>query len=129
MTRRATVRPVVWASSAAAFLAVFGGLAVQLRHGHDPAVGAGHAAAPAVAAPRRVLHRRIVERRVIVRVVPAQSTAATSASPSAPVAGTPVVTSSPAPPAAPAPAPPVTALVMAERATPRSSRWGATCGC
>lgn len=111
MTRRATARRVAVAASAA-FLAVFGGLATQLRQGHDPAVGAGQAAAPAVVAPRRVLLRRIIERRVIVRVVPAQataatpqSTAATPASPSAPVAGAPVVTSSPAPAAAPAPAP------------------------
>jgi hypothetical protein len=109
MTRRATARRVAVAASAA-FLAVFGGLATQLRQGHDPAVGAGQAAAPAVVAPRRVLLRRIIERRVIVRVVPAHSTAATPASPSAPVAGPPVVTSSPAPAAAtaPAPAPPVT---------------------
>ncbi len=93
MTRRATARRVAVAASAA-FLAVFGGLATQLGHGHDPAVGAGQAAAPAGVAPRRMLLRRIIERRVVVRVVPAQSTAATPASPSAPAAGAPVVTSS-----------------------------------
>ena len=62
--------PVAWAS-AAAFLAVFAGLAFQLRQGRDPVLGAGHDGASAVVAPRRVLLRRVVKRRVIVRVIPA----------------------------------------------------------
>jgi hypothetical protein len=105
MTRRSGGVPVAWASGAA-FLAVFGGLALQLRHGRDPAIGRGDRSAAAVA-PRRVLIRRVIERRVIVRVIPASRgpAAPTSTPASAPV----VTTTAPAAPApaqaAPAPAP------------------------
>jgi hypothetical protein len=108
MTRRSRL-PVLWASGAA-FLGLFAALAVQLRLGHDPALGAGRAAPPA--SPRPVLIRRVIERRVIVRVIPAassdpaQPTAGGSASARRAVVSAPVVTGSASPPApAPAPAP------------------------
>ena len=77
MTRRPAAVPVAWAS-AAAFLAVFAGLAFQMRQGRDPVLRAGHDGASAVMAPRRVLIRRVVKRRVIVRVIPAEPAAGTA---------------------------------------------------
>ena len=46
MTRRVAAVPVAWASGAA-FLAVFAGLAFQMRQGRDPVLGAGHDGASA----------------------------------------------------------------------------------
>ena len=115
MTRRVAAVPVAWVAGVA-FLALFAALALQLRHGRDPVLGA-ELAAPVAVAPRRVLLRRLVVRRVIVRVIPAASAPAPSAPVTAgapPTAVTPattsapVVTSSPAPAPAPAPAAPPT---------------------
>ena len=111
MTKRPAAVPVAWAA-AAAFLAVFAGLAFQMRQGRDPVLRAGHDGASAVVAPRRVLIRRVVKRRVIVRVIPAEPGAGGAPTgTSTPLASVPVVTSSPttvaaAPAPAPAPAPP-----------------------
>ena len=80
MTRRAAAGPVAWVSGAA-FLAVFAGLAFQMRQGHDPVLGAGHDGASAVVAPRKVLIRRVVKRRVIVRVIPAEPVAGSADGP------------------------------------------------
>ena len=43
MTRRAAAAPVAWVAGVA-FLALFAALALQLRHGRDPVLGAGPAA-------------------------------------------------------------------------------------
>ena len=86
MTRRVAALPVAWVAGIA-FLALFAALALQLRHGRDPALGAGprrRGARRGRSAPGAL--RRIVVRRVIVRVIPAASAPA----PSAPVtAGAP----------------------------------------
>jgi hypothetical protein len=104
MTKRPAAVPVAWAS-AAAFLAVFAGLAFQMRQGRDPVLRAGHDGASAVVAPRRVLIRRVVTRRVIVRVIPAEPAAGGAPTGTA-TPSVPVVTSSPTTvAAAPAPAP------------------------
>jgi hypothetical protein len=99
--------PVV-AATVATFLVVIALLAVQLRNGEDPAIGAGSAAAPA---PKQVLVRRIIKRKVIVRVIPRESQSggggslatdgALGAAPAVQAAARP----SPTPAAAPAPAP------------------------
>jgi hypothetical protein len=101
MTRRGGLLPVAWAGGVA-FLAVFAGLALQVRGGSDPVLGAGRGESAAVA-PRRVLLRRVIQRRVIVRVVPAPLEPASG---SAPVTTTgPVASSTPPVSSAPAPAP------------------------
>jgi hypothetical protein len=104
-TRRRSALAVGW-STVAIFLAVLTGLALQLRSGHDPALGADTSAAPATTAPRQVLVRRIVEKRVVVHVVPATSQPGSPPAPTPAPAPAPsvVVTSSPPAPA-PAPAP------------------------
>ena len=102
--------PVVIASGAA-FAAVFAGLSVQLREGHDPSLG--NSAEKAKTQPRRVIVRRVIQRRVVVRVIPAPQSCGAPASAggasAAPVTQSAPVVSAPAPAAAPAPAPaPVT---------------------
>lgn len=113
------VRVVAWVS-ACAFLAVLALLALQMRRGRDPMLGA--AAGAKRQAPRRVLVRKIVQRTVVVHLVPAPDPVAAGGdavaasgggSYSAPVAASgggsaPAVSSSAAAPAAaptPAPAP------------------------
>ncbi len=108
MTRRTGPVPVAFAG-AVAFLALFAGLALQVRGGADPVLGAGRSVP--TAAPRRVLLRRVIERRVIVRVVPAQVASAPASAPTITtgprVGSAPAVSSAPAPAPAPA-APPTT---------------------
>lgn len=92
-TRRAhRPRPAVVAVPAlAAFFALFGGLALQMRQGGDPALGAGK--------PNAGKHKILVRRTVITREAPATESDQGSAPPaSAPPAPAPA-------PAAPAPAP------------------------
>lgn len=110
MTDPATPRPrlgplPVIAATLAAFLATLTFLAVRVRTGHDPALGAMAASAPAPPV-RHVLVRRLVERRVVISIKPAPQDGSApvtngtapqiAASTSAPTAAAP----------APAPAPP-----------------------
>jgi hypothetical protein len=90
------------------FCLVLINLALQVRAGNDPAIGAGSqtAAAPQ---PRQVIVRRIIIRRIIEEDAPAPAagsgTAGSSGDASAPAAGA-ATSSAPAPapaPAAPAP--------------------------
>ena len=87
-------------------------LALQIRAGNDPSIGAGKQTT--ADAPRQVIVRRIIVRRVIEEDAPAgASTGASGASAPAPAAAQPTA-SSPAPSApaaapAPAPAPVVSA--------------------
>jgi hypothetical protein len=100
MTRSALA---VVAVALGVFLAMLTFLAVRVRTGHDPALGAAVAPAPA---PRRVLVRRLVERRVLITVKrpseEASGTAAQVQSASAAPAS-PAPASTPARPPAPAP--------------------------
>lgn len=92
--------PVV-AATLAAFLATLAFLAVRVRTGHDPALGAMAASAPAPPV-RHVLVRRLVERRVVITIKPApQGGSAPVTSGAAPQ----IAASSSLPAAAPAPAP------------------------
>jgi hypothetical protein len=104
--RRPSARPVV-VGALALFLAVLALLAVQMRLGGDPALGAG--TTPARPRPRHVLVHRVVRRVVVVRVPAAAAPAAPAPATSAPAAAPP-------PPAAvapaPAPAPPPPAPVV-----------------
>ena len=106
--RRRTVLRRVAMVSLVTFALVTAFLAVQMRLGRDPALGARAVAAPPPA-KTRVLQRRIVQRTVIVRVIPAaptegeSGTSAPASSASAPARV--VVTTAPAPLPAPAPAP------------------------
>jgi hypothetical protein len=88
MTER-SLGAVVATAAAALFCAVLIFLALQVRAGRDPAIGA------AQAEPRPVIVRRIIVRRVVEDDAPAAATSA----PAAPA------TAAPAAPAAPAPAP------------------------
>jgi hypothetical protein len=91
MTRSALA---VVAVALGVFLAMLTFLAVRVRTGHDPALGAAVAPAPAPA-PRRVLVRRLVERRVLITVKrPSEEASGTAAQ----------VQSASAAPASPAPA-------------------------
>ena len=111
--RKPRAVPVVL-TAVAAFLVVFTLLAVQMRTGHDPALGAT-VASTKTPAPRRVLVHRVVERRVIVTVrpaaeddegAPAQSAAPASAPRPPPRRRDPPRPPRPRPPhRAPAPAP------------------------
>jgi hypothetical protein len=82
--------------SLAAFFVLLAFLAVQVRAGGDPALGAPKQAAVATAEPRRVIIHRVIVRRVIV-TDPAPTPAPVAAAP-APVVRAPA-------PVAPAPAP------------------------
>jgi hypothetical protein len=107
----------VAAATLATFLVLVTLLAMQLRSGRDPALGAGPGASAAQAAPKRVLVKRIVRRKVIVRLIPSETSggapvaAGGAAAPATAGAGAAPVTSAPAPAAAapaaaPAPAAP-----------------------
>ncbi|MBJ7331965.1 MAG: hypothetical protein JHC95_18860, partial [Solirubrobacteraceae bacterium] len=127
--KRRPVRPIapqwVWSSAAGAFCVALAALALQVRAGGDPALGAGTPApaAQVASAPPQVVIRRIEQRRVVTHVVPAPEPQAVAAAP-APEASTPtpavsapapvvsapapvVSAPAPAPSPAPAPAPPV----------------------
>ncbi len=103
MTRPGAL-PVI-AATLAAFLATLAFLAVRVRTGHDPALGAMAASAP-VPPVRHVLVRRLVERRVVITIKPApQGGSAPVTSGTAPqIAAS--TSSLPAAAPAPAPAPP-----------------------
>ncbi|MDX6721803.1 MAG: hypothetical protein QOD73_207 [Solirubrobacteraceae bacterium] len=98
-----TERPHVPVPAIAAglFCLVLVYLALQIRAGDDPSIGAGAQAATQPA--QQVIVRRIVVRRIVEEGAPAGGQPA----PGAPVAGEtgPAGTSGPAPSAAPAPAP------------------------
>jgi hypothetical protein len=98
MTDRSRGLPVA-TIAAALFVVVLVYLALQLRAGRDPAIGASRSAANV---PRQVIVRRIIVRRVIEDDA-RRSRAATPAQPAA----TPAPAAGPAPAPAPAPAPPV----------------------
>lgn len=99
-----TVPVPVATIAAALFCAVLIYLALQIRAGQDPAIGAGHQAA--AAAPYVVVRR--LEIRRIVEEEPARGGSSAGA-PAASVASAPVAFApAPAPAAAPAPAPVVT---------------------
>ena len=97
----------VFAPALGAFFAALALLAVQVRAGHDPALGPAEPVAQQPAPrPRRVLVRRVI-RRVVVHHPPAGSPSFSSPAavqPSGPETATPAP--APAAPAAPAPAPP-----------------------
>lgn len=83
--------------AAALFCVVLIFLALQIRAGRDPAIGAG--TQTAAQAPRQVIVRRIIIRRIVEDDAPAASAPAASrpptsapAAPAAPVAPAPVVT-------------------------------------
>ena len=101
-TRRRRTVPVGW-YALAAFLTVLAALAIQLREGRDPSLGAA-AGSSAPVAPRRVLIRRVIRRTIVVHVIPAPSSAPAPAAGSPTITSSPVVTAGPPPPA-PVPAP------------------------
>jgi hypothetical protein len=91
--------------STATFLALFGFMAVQLRAGHDPALGGATTAAaqPAKKVVVKQIRKRVVETRVI------EDAPASAGGGSAPVSAPAAAPAAPAAPAAapaPAPAPP-----------------------
>jgi hypothetical protein len=96
MTDRSRGLPVA-TIAAALFLVVLIYLALQVRAGRDPAIGASKSAADV---PRQVSVRRIIVRRVIEDDAPRVPRAAAPAQPAA----TPSPAAAPAPPPAPAPA-------------------------
>lgn len=115
--KRRPVRPIgalpVWTAATGAFCIALAALAVQVRAGDDPALGAAKPPAAQVAAARapEVVVRRIEQTRVVTHVVPAPEPSAPAAA-AAPVASAPAVSApapavqrAPAPVAAPAPAP------------------------
>ena len=110
--RRPRTALAVAAVSGAAFLALLGGLAKQMRDGNDPVLAATAGDEPPA---QRVRLRRIEEKVVVTHVKPAPAPSGSStalggsvASASPPPA-VPVSVPAPAPAAAPAPAPaPVT---------------------
>jgi hypothetical protein len=81
-------------------------LALQVRAGNDPAIGAGSQTA-AASQPRQVIVRRVIIRRIVEEDAPASARPAGGSGP-APAASAPATAAPPAPaaaPAAPAPAP------------------------
>jgi 2-oxoglutarate dehydrogenase E2 component (dihydrolipoamide succinyltransferase) len=110
MTDRLGSLPVVTAFGAVFCVALIF-LALQLRAGDDPAIGAGHQAAAVESAPRPVIVRRVIVRRIVEEApgAPAAPPATGGAAAPAPAASAPAP-AAPAPAAAaPAPAPaPVT---------------------
>lgn len=108
--RKPSAYPVV-AASLAAFMALFGFLAYQLRTGHDPALGNKPATAQ-LAPTKRVILKRIEDRIIVTRVLPPKgedgsgtvqlAAVPASSAPSVSTSGPVVVQSAPAPaPAAP----------------------------
>jgi hypothetical protein len=84
------------------FCVVLIALALQMRAGGDPAIGAGPQSAAAQPARTMIVRRRVIVRR-IVEVIPARPARRPSAA--APVAGSAVSAPGPAPMRATAPAP------------------------
>ena len=123
--RKPSKYPVV-AGSLAAFMALFGFMAYQLRTGHDPALSRSTQppAAPAPPAKRLVI-KKIEDRVIVTRVIPPSDDgegggvqlAAVPAQAGAPVTQSApvVVQSAPAPVPVPAPAPLVTSASGAAR--------------
>lgn len=103
MTERSRSLPVVTIAGAV-FCLLLIYLALQIRAGNDPSIGAGKQTATA-AAPRQVIVRRIIERRVIEEDAPAGASSNGSGAAGAAPADSQPTASSPAPAAAPAPAP------------------------
>jgi hypothetical protein len=108
-TRRPGPLPVV-GGSLAAFMALFGFMAYQLRTGHDPALGAPQAAQPAPV--KRVVVKRVERRVIITTLVPPKEEddgpQAAISVPAVVVQRAPAVVSAPALAPAPTPAPIVT---------------------
>lgn len=96
--------PAVAAVSAVAFAVVLALLAVQMRFGRDPVLGA-RAIAPAPLPPRRVLVRRVIVKRVVVEVVRDEPSAAAPAPTTLVASRRTVMPMAPPPTAAPPPAP------------------------
>lgn len=96
--RRTSTALAVAAVSAAAFVALLGGLSIQLANGHDPALAttATTGTEPAQQ-PRRLLIRRVHRRIIVTHVTPAPR----SSEPVAPLVGSAPVTSPTPAPAAP----------------------------
>ncbi|MGK2938590.1 MAG: hypothetical protein ACSLFR_12425, partial [Solirubrobacteraceae bacterium] len=75
--KRRPVRPIgalpVWTAATGTFCVALAALAVQVRAGDDPALGAAKPPAAQVAAarPPEVIVRRIEQRLVVTKVVPA----------------------------------------------------------
>ncbi len=106
MTDRVGSLPVVTAFGAVFCVALIF-LALQMRAGDDPAIGAGPKAAAVQSAPRPVIVRRVIVRRV-VEEAPGTPRAAAAPGP-APAASAPAPTAAAPDAAAPASAPaPVT---------------------
>lgn len=109
MTERSRSLAIVTIAGAV-FCLLFILLALQIRAGNDPSIGAGKQTA--VAAPRQVIVRRIIVRRVIEDAPARASTGGSGAAAPAPAGAQPTA-SAPAPaapaPAAPAPAAPAPA--------------------
>jgi hypothetical protein len=103
MTERSRSLPVVTIAGAV-FCLLLIYLALQIRAGNDPSIGAGKQAATA-AAPRQVIVRRIIERRVIEEDAPAGASSNGSGAAAAASADSQPTASSAAPAAAAAPAP------------------------
>jgi len=108
MTDRQGSLPVVTAFGAVFCVALIF-LALQLRAGEDPAIGAGPEAAAVSSQPRPVIVRRVIVRR-IVEDAPGEpaaprATGGAAAPAPAPAASAPAPAASAPAPAAPAPAP------------------------
>jgi hypothetical protein len=101
MTDRSRGLPVA-TIAAALFLVVLVHLALQVRAGRDPAIGASKSAGNV---PRQVIVRRIIVRRVIEDDAPRAPRAAAPAQPAA--TPSPAAAPAPVPAKAPPPAPPV----------------------
>jgi len=111
--RRASTAFAVAAVSAAAFLALLGGLSIQLANGHDPALATVTTGSEPAQQPRRLLIRRVHRRIIVTHVTPAPR-------PSESVA--PLVGSAPVTSPTPAPAaPPSTSVVPAPAPAPVTS--------
>ena len=91
----------VFALVGSAFCVVLTFLALQVRAGQDPAIGAGAAAEPRPVVVRRVIVRRLVEPAAPAARAPAASAPEPAASAPAPEPAAPA----PAPAPAPEPAP------------------------
>jgi hypothetical protein len=99
MTDRGPASAPVITAACAVFCLVLVYLALQVRAGTDPAIGAGHQAQ--AQAPRQIVVRRVIIRRVLKGSDPstsAQQSPGASASPSAaPVAAAPAPAPAPTP--------------------------------
>ena len=109
MTDRVGSLPVVTAFGGVFCVALIF-LALQMRAGDDPAIGAGPKAAAVQSAPRPVIVRRVIVRRIVEDPPGAPAAQAAAAAPGPEPAASAPAPAAPAPAAAaPAPAPaPVT---------------------